>query len=250
MSIVYLAAWLWYALRMPFSLLHSLLSFISKPGSRYVVAGALAIGAVVLFEPLHWRFASIVHDAHFRDEREPVLLAFMVLITLAAPLSNFRSPRKARPALMLAFVGWLLVLYPPGRASVIDFVPPLANALTFAVLLAAALAIVWLAYWLISKSLALVLGAFPPPSRPLPPRRTLKARNRVIVPAPVRLAVPTLPPRTAPAGYDLRAALPQAVAALLPNRNPSAAVNSLAPRGAVSVSARSEATLGNVKEGA
>lgn len=51
------------------------------------------------------------------------------------------------------------------------------------------------AYYLASQLLALILGAFPPVTRPLPPMRRLKPKETVIVPAVVRVVVPPLPRR-------------------------------------------------------
>ena len=54
-----------------------------------------------------------------------------------------------------------------------------------------------LTYVLASRILAVTLGAFPMPMRPLPPQRRLKATKTEIKPAVVRLAVPPLPKRRA-----------------------------------------------------
>jgi len=65
----------------------------------------------------------------------------------------------------------------------------------------ALLVVAWLlltaAYYLASKLLALILGAFPPITRPLPPVRRLKPKETTITPAVVRVVVPPLPRRRA-----------------------------------------------------
>lgn len=65
----------------------------------------------------------------------------------------------------------------------------------------ALLVVAWLlltvAYYLASKLLALILGAFPPVTRPLPPLRRLKPKETTITPAVVRVVVPPLPRRRA-----------------------------------------------------
>lgn len=63
-------------------------------------------------------------------------------------------------------------------------------------LLDALLGIGWLlltgAYYLASQLIAVILGAFPPLTRPLPPLRRLKPKETVIRPAVVRVVVPPL----------------------------------------------------------
>lgn len=60
----------------------------------------------------------------------------------------------------------------------------------------ALLGVAWLlltvAYYLASRLLAVILGAFPPLTRPLPPLRRLKPKETVIRPAVVRVVVPPL----------------------------------------------------------
>jgi hypothetical protein len=63
------------------------------------------------------------------------------------------------------------------------------------------------AYYLASRLLALILGSFPPFTRPLPPMRRLKPKETVITPAVVRVVVPPLPRRRAQTPPPWRAPL-------------------------------------------
>lgn len=74
---------------------------------------------------------------------------------------------------------------------------PAFDPLFLDVLLGMGWLLLTVAYYLASKLLALILGAFPPVTRPLPPLRRLKPKETTITPAVVRVVVPPLPRRRA-----------------------------------------------------
>lgn len=111
-----------------------------------------------------------------------------------------------RPELHAELDNWIFT-YSPG--------PPI-EPLFLDALLGMGWLLLTVTYYLASRLLALILGAFPPLSRPLPPMRRLKPKETVIAPAVVRVVVPPLPRRRSQEPPPWRAAqaneaLPEAV---------------------------------------
>ncbi|TWB15541.1 hypothetical protein FBZ89_114135 [Nitrospirillum amazonense] len=194
-------AWGWYGVRLVLSLIHTVLSFLSKPGARYTVGGLLALGGAYYADQLQWLLLSRPDLYPSRDPREVVLYAGVGGVAIIAGLFILKLrdfvkglTKYAALALLAALV---VAIYRPVHEGLLPFMPSLRDRLTFHVVLAVTLAGMAIAYRTASQGLAHVLGPFPPPSLPLPPRRKLKARTRVIVPAAVRVVVPPLPRRKA-----------------------------------------------------
>ncbi|TWB34324.1 hypothetical protein [Nitrospirillum pindoramense] len=203
-TVLYLIAWCWYSVRLVISLTHTLLSFLSKPGARYAVGGLLALGGVWYADQLHRLLLSRPDFYPSRDPREVVLYAGIggIAIMAGGYLVKLRHLAQGGTKYAALALGLALVagFYRPVHESLLPFMPSLRDPLTFHVVLAITLAGLAIAYRTASQVLAQMLGPFPPPSLPLPPRRKLKARTRVIVPAAVRAVVPPLPRRKAAGG--------------------------------------------------
>ena len=134
-TLLYLAQWVVYLIRLLFAWAYSLLQFVSKPGSRLIVP---VVAAPILFV--------------MREELYPQVDAFL-------------------------------------RA--IDF-QTTPDALLFDALLAIGFTLAACGYVILSRLLAIVLGTFPPITRPLPPVRRLSVGQRAIRPVVVRQVVPRL----------------------------------------------------------
>jgi hypothetical protein len=108
---------------------------------------------------------------------------------ILVPLALIVAALLTRPALHIV-ITYQLRTFDPG------FEP---ESWLLDTLLALSVLVVIVAYRLGSRILAIMLGAFPPPLRPLPPMRRLEPTDTKITPAVVRVAVPPLPrPVTAP----------------------------------------------------
>ena len=121
--------------------------------------------------------------------------AYGVVRFFAKPGSHVIVPAAAfaigvlqRPQLHESLTHWYARYQPAGAH----------DPLFFDVLLGIAWLLLTVAYYLASRLLALILGAFPPITRPLPPLRRLKPKETTIIPAVVRVVVPPLPRRRAP----------------------------------------------------
>jgi hypothetical protein len=137
-TLFYLVRWLIFLIRWVLALAYGLVTFFSKPGSRFILP--------VLAAAVTYAFLPMLHA-----KLHPVLLPY-----------NIGDPLES----------WV------------------ADGI-----LALGLVVATAAYVIASRILAVVLGAFPPIIRPLPPMRRLRVKARVIVPAVVRLVVPPLPRR-------------------------------------------------------
>lgn len=134
-ALLYLVQWLFYVVRLVFSLTYGLIAFVSKPGSRVIVPSLAAVALFLWREPLY-----------------PFALAALQAADL---------PLEPEPWLLDGLLGVGFILAACG-------------------------------YVLLSRLLAVVLGTFPPVTRPLPPLRRLSAHRRPIRPVIVRQAVPRL----------------------------------------------------------
>lgn len=212
--------WCWYLVRLALSITYAVLNFASKPGSRFIVVTVLAAGAYLFFPQVKGWIADTGLFIGPPDDPEALLFNLMVALTVLWLVCVFGSIGKPNIVLIGVVIGWWLTLDATWRAHLLLW---LANArgslpedtVLYGVMVAVLLTAILLLFPLLSKALAAILGVFPPLPWPLRPRRVLAARNRVIVPAPAMQAVPPLC-RAAPGEpYDVQAALPPEVAALL-----------------------------------
>ena len=154
----YLTQWLIYLVRLVLSFAYGVLAFIAKPGSRYIVpviAGGVCYYYLALIEQL-----LTVFIVGFNTHTMPGLVVDF-LTTTREEFVKLYFDRKIEPWMMHTGVAVLF-------------------------------AIAWIAYVLVSRVLAVVVGAFPKVTRPLRPLRRLRATNLKIKSAVVQLAVPKL----------------------------------------------------------
>jgi hypothetical protein len=214
--------WLWYLLRLAFCAAYAVVAFFSKSGARYLVTVGMAVGAWLFFP---WVQALLHHAAlwlYGSDQPDRFLFSIMLALSGLWLVCVVASVHGTRFLLVALLPGWWLCFDSGTRAMLLGASAEGDYAALHIVLVGALLVFTLLALALLARVLALVLGTFPPPAWPLRPRAVLKAKNRVIAPAPVTLAVPRLqPPATRPP-HDLHAALPPELAALLTPRPPPA----------------------------
>lgn len=212
--------WLWYLLRVAFCSAYAVVAFFSKPGARFILVGALAVASWAFFPwvqgGLNQTSIVLVGDAR----PSTLLLGLMLVVSILWLSSAVYSMRSALPLLFILLLAWGLCFYGDSRTWLLAESAKSGHAMLHAVLVSALLLQLLLLLWALAKVLALVLGTFPPPAWPLRPRAVLKAKNRVIAPAPVALAVPRLRASATRPPHDLHAALPPEVAALLTSRLP------------------------------
>ncbi len=214
MNAAYAVQWLWYGARLLFSMAYAVVEFFSKPGARWIVTTGLAVAAWVFFPRMAGFLVDVIVLLPLGDLSDALLRIIMLAFTGWWFVYLIKVRRGALPLFLLLLIGWGACLHSGTRDAVLSMpFRPLVIADT-----AALLALFFLAHWGLSRVLALVLGTFPPPPWPLRPRPVLKAKNRVIVPVPVTLAVPPLLRPVAGASYDVRRALPRDVATLLITR--------------------------------
>lgn len=210
--------WLWYLVRLAFCSTYAVVAFFSKPGARWIVVAVLAIAAWLLFpwvqQGVHW--VAVWFNGNDRPETILWLVMLALSVLWLACLAAWMPGRWA--LLILLLLAWWLCIDRDGRAWVLATSAQTGHLGLYAALIGAVLAALWVALWALAKMLALVLGTFPPPAWPLRPRPVLKAKNRVITPAPVALAVPRLRRTVSDTPYDMRMALPRDVATLLITR--------------------------------
>jgi hypothetical protein len=150
----YLTRWVIFLIRLALSYGYGILQFIAKPGSRYLVPGAIA---VLGYLNLSW-LQGIVADAFesYENGSTPQVVSLVERHVQRAYYGYTTEPWKLDLALIILF---LLACF---------------------------------AYVLLSRALTVVLGAFPQVARPLRPLRRLQPTNQKITSAVVQLAVPKL----------------------------------------------------------
>ncbi|MDG5497935.1 hypothetical protein [Niveispirillum sp. BGYR6] len=214
--------WLWYLLRVLFCSAYAVVAFFSKPGARWIVVAALTVAAWLLFPWVQQGVHGVAVWFNGNDRPETILWLVMLALSVLwlACLAAWIPGRWA--LLILLLLAWWLCIDRDGRAWVLATSAQTGHLGLYASLIGAVLVALLVALWALAKMLALVLGTFPPPAWPLRPRAVLKARNRVIAPVPVAVAVPRLRPSAPRPPHELHAALPPEVAALLTPRHPPA----------------------------
>lgn len=217
----------WYLLRLVLSVLYAVLNFTSKPGSRYIVVAVLAAATYLCFPQVKDWLGGTGLFVGPPGDPEALLFNLMIALTVLWLVCVFFSIGKPNLLLVAVVIGWWLALDATGRAYLLLWLmsvrgPLPDDTVIYAAIVAVLLATLLLAFPLLSKAVAAVLGVFPPLPWPLRPRRELTARNRVIVPAPAAQAVPPLRRAEPTESYDLHTALPPEVAALLTPRRPPA----------------------------
>lgn len=134
-TLLYLAQWVGYLIRLLLSWAYGVLQFISKPGSRLIVPVITAPILFVTREQLYPQVEAFLREIDFQTTPDPLL---------------------------------------------------------FDALLAVGFTLAACGYVILSRLLAIVLGTFPPITRPLPPVRRLYVGRRAIRPVVVRQVVPPL----------------------------------------------------------
>lgn len=214
--------WLWYLVRVLFCTAYAVAAFFSKPGARFIVAGGLASAAWLAFPWVQRVLSRAAFHLYGDDHPDKLLLSALIALSGLWVVCLIASVRGTRWLLAALLAGWWMGIDRDGRTMLLGVSADGNYAALHIVLIGVLLLFTVLALGLLARVLALVLGTFPPPAWPLRPRAALKARNRVIAPVPVAVAVPRLRPSAPRPPHELHAALPPEVAALLTPRHPPA----------------------------
>jgi hypothetical protein len=153
-EVFYLLQWVIFLVRMVLSITYGILQFISKPGSRYIVPAAVALGGYYRLEWLQEQVVDVIY--HYNNRDTPSILVTMQRQVQQAYYGHAIDPRMLDVGLGVLFV--------------------LACG----------------TYIVVSRILAVVLSAFPPFTRPLPPVRRIRMKAAPITSAVVQLIVPKL----------------------------------------------------------
>lgn len=127
---------------------------------------------------------------------------FRLLLSLVYGVLRFISKPGSRKIMPVLVGGFLFLVWMVVRGQVSD--PILAAVMLFAIFL-----IFTIAYVIVSRVLALVLGTLPVVTKPLAPMRRLRPKQQVISSAVVKIVVPPLTrsPRVATAKEEAAPAL-------------------------------------------
>lgn len=153
-EIFYLGQWVVFLIRWVLSAFYGALQFVAKPGSRYIVPTVIAVVGYFNLAAIEGALIDFINN--YNTAGTPELLASAQRSFREAYYGQAVEPWMVHVGLVILF---LIACY---------------------------------LYVLLSRALAVVIGAFPKITRPLRPLRRLRATEQKIKSAVVQIAVPKL----------------------------------------------------------